>query len=45
MTWRLGGRLALIGYLFSILLSATLSPSANADYETEIAADGGKRAR
>ena len=46
MTWRLDrGRLAFIGYLFSILLSATLAPSANADFETEIAAEGGKWAR
>ena len=44
--WRLDrGRLAPIGWLLSILLSTTLAPSASADFETEIAAEGGKWAK
>ena len=44
--WRLDrGRLAAIGWLWSILLSATLVCSAKADFETEIAAEGGKWAK
>jgi len=39
------GRLAPIGWLWSILLSATLASSAKADFETEIAAEGGKWAK
>ena len=46
MPWRLDrGRLAPIGWLFLILLSTTLASSANADFETEIAAEGGKWAK
>ena len=42
-TWHFDpGRQAPIRWLLSILLSATLAPSANADFETEIAAEGGK---
>ena len=39
------GERAPIGWLCSILLSATLASSAKADFETEIAAEGGKWAK
>jgi uncharacterized protein (TIGR02246 family) len=45
-TWRSRQRgLAPIAWLLSILLSATLTASANADFKIEIAAEGGKWAK